>query len=106
MCNGAGAAGIACLDLIKAVGSGTNVCAMRHQTSIGASGRHEPVEVAHASTPLRTLEDALKDADIVLGLSVKGRPGNENGNGARSDHFRYGESIEITLKRQRGPATT
>jgi malate dehydrogenase (oxaloacetate-decarboxylating)(NADP+) len=74
--NGAGAAGIATLDLIKAMG-------VRHENVIavdskGVIYRGRPNDMnqwksAHAvDTPARTLAEALVGADVFLGLSVKG----------------------------------
>ncbi len=74
--NGAGAAGIACVELLKAMG-------MRHDHVIlcdskGAiyQGREQGMnqwKTAHAAkTDARTLEDAMKGADVFFGLSVKG----------------------------------
>ena len=58
--------------------------------------RHEPVEVARTpSKPrTRTLEDALKGADVFLGLSVKGAVTQDDGHvhGQGADHLRHGQS--------------
>ena len=74
--NGAGAAGIATLDLIKAMGvSPENVIAC---DSKGVIYRGRPNDMnqwksAHAvETDARTLAEALVGADVFLGLSVKG----------------------------------
>jgi len=74
--NGAGAAGIATLDLIKAMGvSHANVIAV---DSKGVIWRGRPNDMnqwksAHAvDTDARTLAEALAGADVFLGLSVKG----------------------------------
>ena len=74
--NGAGAAGVACTELMKAMG-------MRHENVILCDtkgvvyqGRTEGMnqwKSAHAvKTEARSLEDAMKGADIFFGLSVKG----------------------------------
>ncbi len=74
--NGAGAAGIATLDLIKAMGvSPENVIAV---DSKGVIWRGRPNDMtqwksAHATeTDKRTLAEALAGADVFIGLSVKG----------------------------------
>jgi len=74
--NGAGAAGIACLELLKAMGAKHNNCIMCDTKGVIYQGRTEGMnqwKSAHAaSTELRTLEDAMQGADVFLGVSVKG----------------------------------
>ncbi|HTK36799.1 MAG TPA: NADP-dependent malic enzyme [Caulobacteraceae bacterium] len=74
---GAGAAGIASLELIKAMGVRSENCIAVDNTGIIYKGRTEGMtqwKSAHAvDTPLRTLEEALVGADVFLGLSVKDR---------------------------------
>jgi malate dehydrogenase (oxaloacetate-decarboxylating)(NADP+) len=74
--NGAGAAGIACLELLKAMGAQHNNCIMCDTKGVIYQGRTEGMnqwKSAHAaSTELRSLEEAMKDADVFLGVSVKG----------------------------------
>lgn len=74
--NGAGAAGIACLELLKAMGAKHQNCIMCDTKGVIYQGRTEGMnqwKSAHAvATELRTLEDAMKDADVFLGVSVKG----------------------------------
>ncbi len=76
MCNGAGAAGIACLDLIVAMGFEPRNVLLCDTKGVVYRGRHEGMnqwKSAHAvETPLRTLEEAMKGADIFFGLSAKG----------------------------------
>jgi malate dehydrogenase (oxaloacetate-decarboxylating)(NADP+) len=76
VCNGAGAAGIACLDLIKAMGFEPANVILCDTKGVVHRGRQEGMnqwKSAHAiETPLRTLEEALKGADIFFGLSAKG----------------------------------
>ncbi len=74
--NGPGAAGIATMELIKAMGvRPDNVIAV---DSKGVLWRGRPNDMnqwksAHAiDTPHRTLADALKGADVFIGLSAKG----------------------------------
>ena len=74
--NGAGAAGIACLELLKAMGAKHNNCIMCDTKGVIYQGRSEGMnqwKSAHAAqTELRTLEEAMKNADVFLGVSVKG----------------------------------
>jgi malate dehydrogenase (oxaloacetate-decarboxylating)(NADP+) len=76
VCNGAGAAGIACLDLIKAIGFEPNNVLLCDTKGIVWRGRQEGMnqwKSAHAvDTNLRTLEEAMAGADIFFGLSAKG----------------------------------
>ena len=76
VCNGAGAAGIACLDLIKAIGFEPSNVILCDTKGVVYRGRHEGMnqwKSAHAvDTPLRTLEEAMVGADIFFGLSAKG----------------------------------
>src|SRR5271166_867876 len=76
VCNGAGAAGIACLDLIKAIGfepANVMLCDTKGIVFRGRSEGMNQWKSAHAvDTPLRTLEEAMVGADIFLGLSAKG----------------------------------
>ena len=74
--NGAGAAGIATLDLVKAMGvRGENVIALDTK---GVIWRGRPNDMnqwksAHAAeTDARTLADAIQGADVFIGLSAKG----------------------------------
>src|SRR3954467_11520035 len=74
--NGPGAAGIASLELIKAMGvKPDNVIAVDSK-GVLYQGRTEGMnqwKSAHAvDTPLRTLAEAVKGADVLLGLSAKG----------------------------------
>jgi malate dehydrogenase (oxaloacetate-decarboxylating)(NADP+) len=75
VCNGAGAAGIACLDLIKAIGFEPNNVLLCDTKGIVWRGRQEGMnqwKSAHAvDTDLRTLEEAMAGADIFFGLSAK-----------------------------------
>ncbi|RPE64706.1 malate dehydrogenase (oxaloacetate-decarboxylating)(NADP+) [Pacificibacter maritimus] len=74
--NGAGAAGIACLELIKSMGAKHDNCIMCDTKGVIYQGRTEGMnqwKSAHAAkTDTRTLEDAMKDADVFLGVSAKG----------------------------------
>ncbi|AHD11281.1 NADP-dependent malic enzyme [Phaeobacter gallaeciensis] len=74
--NGAGAAGIACIELLKAMGARHDNCIVCDTKGVIYQGRTEGMnqwKSAHAiKTDLRTLEEAMKDADVFLGVSVKG----------------------------------
>ncbi|MCH2168805.1 MAG: NADP-dependent malic enzyme, partial [Oceanicola sp.] len=74
--NGAGAAGIACLELLKAMGAKQDNCIMCDTKGVIYQGRTEGMnqwKSAHAAvTEARTLEDAMIDADVFLGVSAKG----------------------------------
>ncbi len=74
--NGAGAAGIACLELLKAMGLPHDNAILCDTKGIIYKGRTEGMnqwKSAHASnTKDRTLVEAMKNADVFLGLSVKG----------------------------------
>ena len=76
VCNGAGAAGIACLDLIKAIGFEPRNVLLCDTKGVVYRGRKEGMnqwKSAHAvDTPARTLDDAMQGADIFFGLSAKG----------------------------------
>jgi malate dehydrogenase (oxaloacetate-decarboxylating)(NADP+) len=74
--NGAGAAGIACLELLKTMGlpnANAVLCDSKGVVYRGRTNGMNQWKSAHAiDTRDRTLEDALKGADVFLGLSVKG----------------------------------
>ncbi len=76
VCNGAGAAGIACLDLIKAMGFSQDNVILCDTKGVVYRGRTEGMnqwKSAHAAaTDRRTLAQAMVGADIFFGLSVKG----------------------------------
>jgi malate dehydrogenase (oxaloacetate-decarboxylating)(NADP+) len=74
--NGAGAAGIACVELLKAIGLAPKNVILCDTKGVVYKGRTEGMnqwKSAHAvETKARTLADAMKGADIVFGLSAKG----------------------------------
>ena len=74
--NGAGAAGIACIELLKAMGAQHDNCIVCDTKGVIYQGRTEGMnqwKSAHAAaTDLRTLEEAMEGADVFLGVSVKG----------------------------------
>jgi malate dehydrogenase (oxaloacetate-decarboxylating)(NADP+) len=74
--NGAGAAGIACLELLKAMGlpnGNAILCDSKGVVYRGRTNGMNQWKSAHAvDTKARSLDDALHDCDVFLGLSVKG----------------------------------
>ncbi len=76
VCNGAGAAGIACIELLKSMGVKSNnviLCDTKGVVYRGRSDGMNQWKSAHAvETKARTLADAIVDCDVFLGLSAKG----------------------------------
>src|SRR6187399_2215717 len=76
VCNGAGAAAIACVELIKAMGFASENIVLCDTKGVIYQGRTEGMnqwKSAHAvKTKARTLKEAMKGADVFFGLSVKG----------------------------------
>ena len=76
VCNGAGAAGIACVEIIKALGFPSENVILCDTKGPIWQGRKEGMnqwKSAHATdTPARTLDEAVKGADVFFGLSKKG----------------------------------
>ncbi len=74
--NGAGAAGIACVELIKELGvrhGNVVLCDTKGAIWQGRTEGMNQWKSAHAvPTPARSLAEALDGADVFLGLSVKG----------------------------------
>ena len=74
--NGAGAAGIACIELIKTMGARHDNCIVCDTKGVIYQGRKDGMnqwKSAHAAnTDLRTLEEAMDGADVFLGVSAKG----------------------------------
>ncbi|NDI11954.1 MAG: NADP-dependent malic enzyme [Rhodobacteraceae bacterium] len=74
--NGAGAAGIACIELLKSMGARHENCIVCDTKGVIHQGRTEGMnqwKSGHAvKTDLRTLEQAMVSADVFLGVSVKG----------------------------------
>ncbi|MDU8942637.1 NADP-dependent malic enzyme [Ovoidimarina sediminis] len=74
--NGAGAAGIACIELLKSMGARPENCIACDTKGVIYQGRKDGMnqwKSAHAvKTDLRTLDEAMKGADVFLGVSVKG----------------------------------
>lgn len=76
VCNGAGAAAIACIELIKSMGFTPDNITLCDTKGVIYQGRTEGMnqwKSAHAvKTDARTLTEAMKGADVVFGLSQKG----------------------------------
>ena len=74
--NGAGAAGIACIELLKSMGARHENCLVCDTKGVIYQGRTEGMnqwKSGHAvKTDLRSLEEAMEGADVFLGVSVKG----------------------------------
>jgi malate dehydrogenase (oxaloacetate-decarboxylating)(NADP+) len=75
-CSGAGAAGIACLDMLVALGmrrDNISVVDRKGVVYIGRAEDMDPDKQRYArETDARTLGDIVRDADIFLGLSAAG----------------------------------
>ncbi len=73
VCSGAGAAAIACLDLLVGLGLKRENVIVCDSKGVIYAGRESPMEENKAryarETKARTLTDAIADADIFLGLS-------------------------------------
>ena len=76
VCNGAGSAGIACIELARSLGMKPENITLCDTKGVIYQGRTEGMnqwKAAHAvKTDARTLADAMKGADVVFGLSAKG----------------------------------
>lgn len=76
VCNGAGAAGIACIELAKAYGFSPENVILCDTKGVVYEGRTDGMnqwKSAHAvKTSHRTLADAMEGADVFFGVSAKG----------------------------------
>ncbi|HWU56865.1 MAG TPA: NADP-dependent malic enzyme, partial [Rhizomicrobium sp.] len=76
VCNGAGAAGIACIELLKSMGVKSDNVILCDTKGVVYRGRAEGMnqwKSAHAiNTKARSLSDAMVGCDVFLGLSAKG----------------------------------
>jgi malate dehydrogenase (oxaloacetate-decarboxylating)(NADP+) len=76
VCNGAGAAGIACLELLRAIGFRPENLVLCDTKGVIYEGRTEGMNQWKSAfavkTTARTLAEALVGADVFFGLSVKG----------------------------------
>ena len=74
--NGAGAAGIACIELVKSLGAKPENCIACDTRGVIYQGREDGMnqwKSAHAvKTDARSLADAVKGSDVFLGVSAKG----------------------------------
>ena len=98
VCNGAGSAGIACIELIKSMGFSPENIILCDTKGVVYQGRTEGMnqwKSAHAvKTDARTLADAMDGADIVFGLSAKGAFTDAmiRSMAPEPDHLRHGQS--------------
>ena len=96
--NGAGAASIACIELIKAMGLPHENAILCDTKGVIYQGRTEGMnqwKSAHAvRTKARTLAEAMEGADVFFGLSVKGAVTKDmvRVDGRQADHLRHGQS--------------
>jgi len=76
VCNGAGAAAIACVELIKSLGVPNNNVILADSKGVIYKGRSDGMnqwKSAHAvETKARTLAEAIAGADVFFGLSIAG----------------------------------
>jgi malate dehydrogenase (oxaloacetate-decarboxylating)(NADP+) len=76
VCNGAGAAGIACLELLRAIGFRPENLILADTKGVIYEGRREGMNQWKSGyaikTKARTLAEAVEGADVFFGLSVKG----------------------------------
>src|SRR6202140_5208995 len=76
VCNGAGAAGIASLELLRAIGFRPENLILCDTKGVIYEGRTEGMNqwksAAAVNTPARTLAEAMAGADVFFGLSAKG----------------------------------
>src|SRR5499433_3942463 len=76
VCNGAGAAGIACLELLRAIGFKPENLILCDTKGVIYQGRKDGMNQWKSGyaikTTARTLAEALDGADVFFGLSVKG----------------------------------
>ncbi|MBU2485688.1 MAG: NADP-dependent malic enzyme, partial [Alphaproteobacteria bacterium] len=76
VCNGAGAAAIACVELVKAMGFAPQNITLCDTKGVIYKGRTEGMnqwKSGHAiETKARSLADAMDGADVIFGLSAKG----------------------------------
>ncbi len=76
VCNGAGAAGIACLELLRAIGFKPDNLILCDTKGVIYQGRRQGMNQWKSSyavdTKARTLAEAVEGADVFFGLSVKG----------------------------------
>ena len=96
VCSGAGAAAIACLDLLRELGvaqHNISVCDRKGVVHAGRTDLNEQKKRYALDTDARTLDDAIAGADIFLGLSGPGTmtPGDGAEHGPEAHHPRARE---------------
>jgi len=76
VCSGAGAAALACLDMLRSVGAKYENITVCDHAGVLYNGRPKAMDEYKSAyardTEYRTIEDAIEGADIFLGLSVPG----------------------------------
>jgi len=76
VCSGAGAAALACLDMLRSVGAKYENIIVCDAAGVLYEGRPKAMDQYKSAyardTAYRTLADAIEDADVFLGLSVPG----------------------------------
>jgi malate dehydrogenase (oxaloacetate-decarboxylating)(NADP+) len=98
VCNGAGAAGIASLELLRAIGFRPENLILCDTKGVIYEGRTDGMNQWKSGyavkTKARTLAEALVGADVFFGLSVKGRGNAGHGeiHGGQAHHLRHGQS--------------
>jgi malate dehydrogenase (oxaloacetate-decarboxylating)(NADP+) len=98
VCNGAGAAGIACIELIKAMGFSPENIILCDTKGVIYQGRKDGMNQWKSATrsrpKARTLAEAMDGADVVFGLSAKGalHASHDPVHGQEPDHLRHGQS--------------
>ena len=98
VCNGAGAAGIASLELLRAIGFRPENLILCDTKGVIYEGRTEGMNQWKSGfavkTEARTLAEALVGADVFFGLSVKGAVTQDmvQVDGGEADHLRHGQS--------------
>ena len=100
VCNGAGAAGIASLELLRAIGFRPENLILCDTKGVIFEGRTEGMNQWKSGfavkTAARTLADAMEGADVFFGLSVKGAVQEMGDDGAEPDHLRDVPTRKIT----------
>ena len=108
VCNGAGAAGIACLELLKAIGFKPENLILCDTKGVIYQGRTDGMNQWKSGyavkTSARTLAEALEGADVVLRPFGQGRGDQGHGqvDGGQADHLRHGQSRSGNHRRGSG----
>ncbi len=105
--NGAGAASIACVELIKRMGLPHDQAILCDTKGVIYQGRTEGMnqwKSGHAVvTKARTLDEAMAGADVFIGLSAKGAVTQDmvKSMAPEADHLRHGQSRSRRSRRKR-----